>query len=258
MNKYQNENHLKHEIMEQSRHQFIYGYNQEHRNEFLRSLENDYPITENSNKPVALYFDTLGIPKTIDETNKNNYLASISSREYIYFSIATKILEYSMKINSIDEKLSKLIEMINIGASKKSKDIKELINDLKISRDFYYKQYINSITGIRNDFSINDITIPFLKLEMFINLYKEAMNIDSYFGIIIDKKEPFSKQSTQAINKLINGRINKDISIKVALEPGDWETYIDGNGHYIESLHDYGIVEVDDSYQKYIKKLKKY
>ena len=81
------------------------------------------------------------------------------------------------------------------------------------------------------------------------------MNINSYFGIIIDKKGPLATTSVQAINTLIGGRINDDISVKVAISQDDWETYITNNGQFIEAVHDYGTVELDDSYKKYMNLL---
>ena len=83
------------------------------------------------------------------------------------------------------------------------------------------------------------------------------MNMQSYFGIIFDKKCDMSISSIQAINNLIGARINSDISIKVATEPDGWKTYCDVNGKYIENIHDYGIIQLDNSYTSYTKKLMK-
>ena len=88
---------------------------------------------------------------------------------------------------------------------------------------------------------------------MFVRLYKEAMNMKSYFGIIFDKQTPLMPSSTQAINNLIGSRINGDISVKVAIEPDDWETYRDSNGQFVEATHDYGTVELDNSSKTYMK-----
>ena len=263
MEKYKNEEYLKKEIMKQSRHLFIYGYSNETRSEFLKSLEDDYPVITDSNKPIALYFDTLGIPKIdVDLKNKENYLLYATSREYLPFAIATHILERSMKFDRevLDNRLSRLIRLTNRNKNFGHAEIKsteQLLKEIKTSRDFYYETYINYVKGLIKRIPIDDISIPFLQLEIFVELYKEAMNIDSYFGIIFDKKSPLMISSTQAINNLIGGRINKDISVKVSIEPNDWETYKDANERMIEIVHDYGTVELDDSYQEHIKTLKK-
>ena len=261
MKTYENEDYKKIEIMEQSRHLFVYGTNDEHRSSFLRSLEKSYPVQVDSNKPIALYFDSLGMPKVEDNLNdKNNYLIRAASREYLSFAVATRILEKSLEFDGLDSRLSRLINIINNSKNTDYTEIKtsqDLLKEIKSSRDFYYEKYIKYIKGLVDGINIKDITIPFLSLEMFVKLYKEGMDIDSYIGIIFDKKNPIAISSTQSINNLIGSRINKDISIKVSIEPNDWETYIDANGQIIETIHDYGTVELDNSYEENIKRLSK-
>lgn len=261
MKKYKGEDYLKKEIMEQSRHLFIYGYNNEYRSEFLKSLENEYPIKIDSDKPVALYYDSLGFPKVdADFKDKDSYLINASSREFLSFTIATKILERSMEYDRtiLESRLSRLINLINRNKNIGYIEIEtaeQLLKEIKISRDFYYENYISYVKGLIERIPINEVSIPFLQLEMFVNLYKKAMNIDSYFGIIFDKKSPLANSSTQAINNLIGGRINSDMSIKIAIEADDWETYRDVNGQFVEAIHDYGTVELDDSFNEHMKTL---
>lgn len=264
MGKYKNEEYIKKEIMEQSRHLFIYGYKNEHRSEFLKSLESDYPVKADSDKPVALYFDSLGIPKMdVDLKNKDTLIVHAASREYLSFAVAAKILERSMEFDrtTLDSRLARLINLINrnknIGHSEIETTL-DLLKEIKISRDFYYENYINYIKGFIERISIDDVAIPFLQLEMFVELYKNAMNMDSYFGIIFDKKTPLMLSSTREINNLIGSRINGDISVKVAIEPDDWETYRDVNGQFVEAIHDYGTVKLDDSFKEHIKTLTRY
>lgn len=261
MEQYKNEEYLMNQIMEQSRHLFIYGYNCEHRSEFLKSLEQNYPIIADSDKPVALYFDTLGMPKIdVDLKDKDRYLIHAISREYLSFVIATRILERSIEFDRtvLDSRLSRLINLINknknVGHAE-IESVEHLLKEIKMSRDFYYDSYINYVKGLIERISIDNVTIPFLQLEMFVRLYKEAMSINSYFGIIFDKKSPLAIPSTQAINNLIGGRINGDMSIKVAIESDDWETYRDVNGQLVEAIHDYGTVELDGSLKEHMKTL---
>ena len=262
MEEYKNEKYLKNEIMDQSRHQFIYGYNNEHRSNFFKSLEKDYPLTIDANKPTALYFDCLGMPQLdVDLNEKNKYLIDAASREYLSFAIVTKILEKSMEFDKtiLDTRLSRLINIINESRNAGYTEIEkvtDLLKEIKTSRDFYYENYINYVKGLTEKISIDDISIPFLQLEIFVRLYNEAMNMDSYFGIIFDKKNPLAISSTKAINNLIGARINKDISMKIVTEPDNWETYKDVNGQFIEAIHDYGTIELDNSYED-MKKLTK-
>ena len=264
MEQYKNEEYLKKQIMEQSRHLFIYGYNNEHRSDFLKNLEYDYPVIADSDKPTALYFDSLGMPEIdVDLKDRDRYLIHAASREHLSFAIATRILERSMEFDRtiLDNRLSRLINLINrnknVGHAE-IESVEHLLKEIKTSRDFYYESYINYVKGLTERISIDDAAIPFLQLEMFVRLYKEAMNINSYFGIIFDKKSPLAIPSTQAINNLIGGRINGDMSIKVAIEPDDWETYRDVNGQLVEAIHDYGTVELDDSLKEHMKTLTKH
>ena len=257
MEKYENEKYLRKEIMEQDRHLFIYGYNNEYRNKFLKSLEDNYPFLIDTNKPIALYFDSLGFPKMdIDLKNKNINLMEVTSMEYLSFTIATKILEKAMQLEiDLEKRLARLIYLTNINRNNNYAEIKNvfnLLNELRTSRDFYYEKYVNYVKGLIEEIPINNIAVPFIQLEMFIKEIKKAMNINSYFGIIFDKRGPLATTSVQAINTLIGRRINDDISVKVAISQDDWETYITNNGQLIEAVHDYGTVELDDSYKKYM------
>ena len=262
MEEYEHEKELKEEIMEQGRHLFIYGYKNEQRSDFLKGLESGYPIIADSDKPAALYFDSLGIPEmNIDLKGKDTLLIHVSSREYLSFAVAAKILERSMDFDKtvLDRRLSELIGLINSDKNMgfaEIQTVEDLLKEIKISRDFYYESYIKYVKGLIASISIDDIAIPFLELDMFVRLYKEAMNMKSYFGIIFDKQTPLMPSSTQAINNLIGSRINGDISVKVAIEPDDWETYRDSNGQFVGAIHDYGTVELDDSYKKYMKSRK--
>ena len=260
MEEYKNEELLKKQIMEQSRHMFIYGYNTDYRSDFLKSLERDYPLMADSKQPIALYFDSLGMPKT-EKKGRDPYLIESISREYLSFSIAAKILEKSMEIDRLDTRLKRLIDLTNLSRNREHKEIetaRDLLDQIKTSRDFYYEKYREYVNGSIDQIPIMDITLPIMFLEHFVIPYKEAMKIDSYFAILIDKKKPLALSSIQTMNDLINGRINKDISVKVAVAPGDWDTHEDTNGQFIQYTHDYGVIELDDSNQEYIKRIKKH
>ena len=264
MGKYKHEDYLKKEIMNQSRHLFIYGYNNEHRSNFLKNLESEYPIKMDFDEPAALYFDSLGLPKIdTDFKDKDSFIIRTVSREFLSFTIAAKILEKSMEfdIATLDNRLSRLIRIINRNKNRGYSEVEsaeQLLREIKVSRDFYYENYINYVRGIIKGISMEEITVPFLQLEMFVRLYKSAMNMSSYFGIIFDKKCSLAISSIQAINSLISARINSNLSVKVAIEPNDWETYKDANGQYIDAVHDFGTVELDDSLKEHIKTLKRH
>ena len=43
--------------------------------------------------------------------------------------------------------------------------------------------------------------------------------------------------------------------MKIATEPDDWETYRDVNGQFIEAVHDYGTIELDNSLEDNMRRL---
>ncbi len=262
MGNYKNEDYLKREIMERSRHLFIYGYENPCRSQFLQKLEDEYPLTVDSKRPIALYFDSLGIEGNHHSKDDDSSLIKAIAREYLSFTIASKILERTLELDDInlEERLSRLVNLINKSRNNNHSEIKtidKLLKETKRSSEFYFEKHNNCHKTIDKNLSIEDISLPVLPLEMFVSKYKRAMNIDSYFAIIYDNKSRISNSSTKTINSLINARINKDISTKIVVEPGYWMSYQDANNKLIERVHDYGTVELDDSYKQYIKTLKR-
>ena len=215
------------------------------RSKFLQNLEEDYPVTDDLSSPIALYFNSLGLPQIDNDLeDRDNYIIYRMCREYLSFLVATRILEKSNYFDEtiLNNKLSLLIHLINKGIV----SVSELLDEMKKSRDFYYDSYIKYTKGLIKEISINEINVPFLNLEMFVSRYKRCMNMQSYFGIIYDKRDRVSVQSIQTINNFIGARINNDISIKIATNSNEWETYYNTNGQYVEAIHDYGIIELDD------------
>lgn len=265
MIKYKNENYLKHEIMEQSRHQFIYGYNGAQRKQFLKHIADQYPIILDNDLPMAVYVGKYGLPKVepfndgIDKSKIN-----IISKEFLYLSIVSDIFSRISEANNLDllnERLKKIIELLNKYSMNKQHpsviDLTDLIQVLNKSKELYKKYYLEYYGKGQETISIQDIPLPFIQFDFFIKELKSALNNNSYFGIIIDNQEDIAIFSTQAINSLVGSRINKDISMKVATEPDGWDSYSCQNGQLIESVHDYGTVELDESLTHHIKSLKR-
>lgn len=265
MAEYNHEEYLKREIMEQSRHQFIYGYDGIKRKQFLENMASCYPVVLDKEFPMAIYISEYGLPKisTFNNEVDKNKMDLISS-EFLYFSIASDILLKAKVTNDIDmlnERIKKLIEILNKCSINRDyppiADFDDLIKVLIQSQKFYKEYYMEYYGKGIEMASINDIPLPFIQFDMFIRYLKSSINNDSYFGIIIDKQKDMSISSIKAINSLVGSRINKDISMKIAVEPDKWDSYLDSNGQLIEYVHDYGTVELDDSQSQHLKRLKK-
>lgn len=251
----------KREIMLQNRHQFIYMENKEERKDFLKSLEKEYPIKVDENFPIAIYMDEFSLPNIlpVNDNADISFIKMISS-EYLNFSIAVNILESLSKIdelNKLNDRIEKLLDIINrIDVNEcfnKITSIDELLKTLKDSRTFYSTYYSEYIKGNLKNKDINDLKIQFLTIDSFLKSVKKVLNNNSYFGIIIDKQEQIPTISKNAINTFINKRINSDISMKVVCRKNEWDTYIDSNGEFIEYIHDYDIIELENSSFEHIK-----
>lgn len=195
MFKYKNEESFKKQIMEESRHLFIYGYDDPYRSNFLQTLKKDYPFKINSDKPIAVYMDSFGIPKTnTDFKDKDPIKIFHMSKQYLYFSIARKILEKSIEEidkNILNTKLSKLFTFLNRISNETNDENKEYteiktiddsLNEIIKSQGFYYQNYNKYINNLTKEIEPDtNILLSFLPLEYFINAFKSSMNINSFF-----------------------------------------------------------------------------
>ena len=245
------------EIIGQSRHQFIYGANGKRREEILRGIALDNPIVCDKNEPGAIILDNNYLSGGESVYQIDSYRKLAISREHFNFALCGKLLEeaLSLDINArCDEFLSR-INRIFVDNGQSIDDLESVVKVLYQARDFYkdgYRTYLD--TG---EFpSIDALPIRFMDLNSFMHYYKKLLNNHSYFSVIVDQQKPISSLSKRAINDVVGKRINKDISMKVACEPGEWETFYDLNGQIVEATHDYGVVELDASLSQYVKKRK--
>jgi len=260
------EDYLKNRIMGDNRHQFIYGYNNENRKNFLKQVLDEFPVMVDSNSPIVVYLDDFGLPKkNIIDKKLDIGMIDTLSNEYLAFSIAYAILLKTKKdvdMALLNLRFERLFDFYNKYCANFNNNIvhsfDELIGTILMSKEFYLSYYVDYIEkGAVVDKSINDLAIPFLHLETFVSKYKRILNNNSYFGIVLDKCYDICMSSTKSVNLLMGSRINSDISMKIVVEPGKWDSNVDVNGRYVEYVHDYDIVELDDSQSEYVRKLKK-
>lgn len=257
---YRNESYLRKEIVEESRHHFIYACDSDKRTEFISSLEKEYPVQIDRYSPSAIYLPTIGLPKV--EYQKGIDLSRLStiSNEYLTFLITHRIIANSTKILNKDElnkRIQRILEVLNKYSLNKQhnniQNIDDLQSTLEQSIEFYYNYFMKYTKGEEPP-SLDSVALPFLQLELFISDYKRAINHSSYFSILIDNKQSVDIYSVQAINSLVGARINSDISMNIFTEPDTWPTYRDINGQFVEAIHDYGTLELDSSLKDSLKK----
>lgn len=252
------------QIMEENRHQFIYGYNTEGRHRFLKDLERTYPILTDSTAPVAVYMEDFSLPLS-KPTNKtiNSENSRLIASEFLDFSISENIIRRLLEQENLNTSMSEinaLLERINrLYGNKKhqqARSLEELKSILEESRKIYSNYYAEYLQDNESYFDTDSLTIPFINALDVAAKTKKVLKIDSYYGLIFASAERMPLVSYQAINGFVTKRCNKDLSIKVATTPDTWPTFYDLNGTLAENIHDYGTVELDDCVKQYTKKMK--
>lgn len=256
--------YLKQEIIGQSRHQFIYGYNGKEREAFLKELANDFPVVADKNAPMAIYLTDFSLP-IMDRVNQNIEINRLDMVAHLYFDFA--LLENILKkiiemdgINKIEGRLEDYLKRINYCfVNKESEPINNLSDLLKAfseSREYYYNYYISYLNGTQILPDNDKLKISYVSTQGIIGFTKTLLNNTSYFAIIVDQQRKLPFISQKVINGYVTQRSNSDISMKVACDINEWGTYCNLNGVLAENVHDYGDVSFDTNEEDYIKKLK--
>lgn len=254
---------IENQIISNNNHQFIYGCDGKERKEFLHNIANNYPVVINENRPMAIYLNKIGLPNySLYHSELDKIKLASFSAEYLNFSIAHEMIDSLLNncdCDSIKDKVSIFLKFINELSTRETNisSLVELNELLKKAQNFYYENYcMYSKVGKHNNF-LDELSIPFLDIDYFTKNFKEMLNNNLYFCVIADYQDFISLPSIQAINSLVASRINSNISMKVACDPSKWQTYYSLNGDLTQNIHDYNIIELDDSYSEHIK-VKKY
>ena len=238
------------------RHQFIYMYNNKQaKNELLKELELLYPGKYNDDSDMVVSLDMIGLPNI--EKKSNNLKLKRIAREYLNITIAYNILKKIGKDipkDILDNRITSLLSFISFNEMDKEHSkitsLDQLLIYLEYSRLLYLDEYLN------NRIANNNIPIKFIDLRTFIHHTKRMMRNDGTFHIFASLDDEVHPASFESINSIISTNYNRDLPVKILCEPDAWKTYKTLDNHQIDYIHDYGIVELDDSYQKYKKKIK--
>lgn len=251
-------------IVEYAWHQFLYGYKGMERTEFLQSMVSRYPVKLYNNEAVAIYLDDYSLPIVENPKKCDEYQVIAIAREYLNVVLVDAIVDQTIRqveLDKLNEKMKTFIDAVNrvlIGPGfEKIKDISEFSKVLKDVKKFYSEEYVKLLQTGTFQGDITSLRFCFIDLNFFANYYKRALNMKNHFSMIVDCKKTGATISQQAINGVVTRRCTGDISMKIACEPEEWKTFGDLNGTLAEYIHDYNVVTLDDSYDTYIKKVKR-
>lgn len=250
------------EVILQSRHQVLYGRRGKEREAFLRQLEKDHPIVADQDSSSVIYLDRINFIKT-EHFNLNVDFGQLSMavNEYFQSSILYNILnamKNQVDPNLLQERFTSMFHTLTYLASLSGvqlKSMNDVVEFLRCTRD-EWEELGQQIIEIGSCFRKK---IPaFVDIQMLDCLqWRDALNNAKPFLVIADIEEDIPSISQQAINGVLGSRCNKSLSLKLVLEPDQWKTSYDSAGNLVQSVHDYGIEELDDSYKIYMKKMMK-
>lgn len=263
MEEYKNKEYLKQQIMGDTRHHMLYGYNNAKRKDLIESILKEYPIQFDCDVPAAILVDDYGLP-VVDKKPKEEDMPKlkISSSEYLQLSMASAITKRLIEARGYefaDERAKPLINYANKASQYKGsiESLDDLQEALEESKGFYKNTFEEVLLKGKESGSIDLVRIPFINIESFIYHVRESTKNNSHFAILINKDRPIAPMSTEQINFYTGARINDIISMKIFTEPEAWETYLDCNGQIVLAVHDYGDIQLDSAMKDHIKKVKR-
>ena len=205
--------------------------------------------------------EDFSLPEVINEVECYDKIRRLTcAREFLSFSIAHQLVSQLTKENNVwqvKEKAEEFLKRVNRTLKEHDyndiQDLEDLIGVLKISKEFYREEYKNLLQLGTIVGDIKDLPIPFMTLNIFMEIFKKMVNTTSHFSLIFDQQTPIPLVSQQAINNIVTRRINSDISMNIICNRAEWNTYYGLDGLLAEPTHDYGdrnLVDLVPSYQK--------
>ena len=256
------ESMIESEIATTNRHMFLYGRNTPQREKTLKTIADKYPFVIGRDEPCVIYIDNIGLP-TIKEKAENideNKISRISMY-YLEFTIMGAILNKVKLVTDIPvEFVNSMIDIFSYFSKNKHSNIDELLQGVKLGKEFwsaFYHSYLTTGNDIEFDKKIDSLDIVFAPfMSRFIEEILEVANNKSPFQLVFNRKKEISIYSVQSLNSLLVLRCNGSMNIKIACECDEWETTADSYGNVAEFVHDYTILELDNSFQESMDKIK--
>lgn len=255
------------QIMSHKWHEFLYGHISKERTNFLKTMEEDYPIVYGDDAPMGIYLEPYGIP-TCESDKKNidkekSMMLGISSREYlknlIAYNIVSRIESNSIAMGQIETEILAFLNDYHFHRKEEVPSIQDYLNELKETLNICKENYDSILLRNTPHPKMYDFPSDFFDIEWFGKKLKKILNNNGQFNIIVDYNNSITLKSAMAIMSIVNSRCAGTICMKVATDPKEWPTYNDLKGYFVENPHDYSIVELNDScYKSLCKKRSEY
>lgn len=253
---------MEEQIMSHKFHEFLYGYNTEERTNFLKKMEKHYPITYGEDVPMGIYLEPYGIStcerdKELVDKDKSLMLG-IASREYlknlIAYNIVSHIEKNSIVMGQIENEMIDFLNGYQFDRKEKVISVQNYLKELRETLNICQENYNSILLNGSAHPQMYDFPSDFYDIEWFGKDLKKILNNNGQFNIIVDYRNPIVLESANAIMSIVNSRCAGTICMKIATDMEKWPTYTDLNGRFVEHIHDYSIVELDDSYRKTLDK----
>lgn len=243
--------YLEKRILEDSAHQFIYGENLDEREKLIQKLLEDYPVLINSETPVAVNLDSVALPN-IERLNEDVDNISLygASREYLFNSVLFSIIK---RINDAQLEMPKFIERVNEAeldySDCKVDNLSELLSLIEMQKETWFTFYKELLTNGTAKLDFDKLPLSYIEIELLIERIKKELNLKSYFALLVDIKEEIPIVSQMALNNLVGARITGMLSMKIMINPEYQFCVYDLSGNFVQNVHDYSTIELDDSYK---------
>jgi hypothetical protein len=238
--------YLKEEIMG-SRHAFIYGEKNE-RKACFESLAKEYSFDSLVKRPVGIYINDTGLADC-NNLDCDAYIINIINSNYFEILVSLEIIDKLIKeVKSKEEVEDSILKFFNLFAMQnKLKSLTSLRDELLNTKMTFISEYNKYITtGEYKDFQ-SKLNIFSIKLDLLIVRLKRYLPTLERINLLIDKEGDYSLIYTQVINFYLSARSNADLSIKVGCDGiNDWSTYHDINGTFVQAMHDYDTIDMDE------------
>lgn len=241
-------NQVLEDIIMRPTHKFVYG-SEEERSKYLKKLAAIYCFNSKEKAPVGVYIDDEVLEICKNKDCDKNKIEFFNSR---YFEINTMYHILDKLIKELPEDILKNIAKdilipFNDTARNSFSSLEELRDELLKVKQIYLKEYKRYIETGKLNYFIDELRVFMIFIDLTLDNLKRVMPNLDYISLLINKGHEYSTIYTQVINFYIGARSNGTLNINIGCNnSSEWPTLIDLNGNYVQCIHDFDIVQMED------------